>query len=167
MRELKKPILRFLLAAVALISAGCAAAPVALLPMAAPAMVSGASGGISYTFTNIATNVSNYPMEQVAEANLKALRKMGIEVMRVRKAEKQVKIKARTEGLYIYITVEYLTPVLTRLSVNARRGFIRKDKVTAFEIMLFTERFLHGAYPGWTELSSNEYGAHPLSALPS
>ncbi len=150
----KKWTLRILSICSIFMLSGCAAAPVALLPIAAPAVLAGASGGISYTFTNIAFKTTNHPMEQVAEASLKALRKMSIEVVSVKKKRHYVKISSRARGLAIYITVEYMTPALARLKVNAKRGLVLKDKGTAFEIVLLAERFLYKAEPVEPELAS-------------
>ena len=163
MGEFKKLILRFFILFAALAGAGCAAVPVAMLPVAAQGVMAGASGGISYSFTNVATTVSNYPMEQVAEANLKALRRMGIEITGKKKGGEWIEIKARTKRLYIYITVEYMTPTLTRLKVNAKKGLIVKDKGAAFEIVLLTERYLNRVVPVGPELAGNGRTAHPLS----
>lgn len=164
MSGLRKLIFRSMVLFAVLASAGCVAAPVALLPVAAPAVVAGASGGISYTFTNIATRTTNYPMEDVAEASLKALRKMGIEVLGSEKSDEQVYVRARTSKLYIYITVDYMTPVLTKLRVNVKKGLFFKDRETAFEIVLLTERFLQGASQSEPELSGNILSACPPGA---
>lgn len=130
----KRLISRFFILSAALIGAGCAAAPVAMLPVAAQGVMAGASGGISYTVTNVATMVSNYPMGQVAEANLKALRKMGIEVIGKKKGARRIEVKTRTSGLRIYITIEYMTPALTRLKVNAKKGLLLKDEVMSIGV---------------------------------
>ncbi len=143
-----KRLLPFLAAVLAALY-GCAAVPVALLPVAATGVVAGASGGISYTFTNIAYRTTNFPMGQVAEASLKALDKMGIEVLWTKKSEKEVEIKSRTDRLTIYVTVHRMTPVLSLLEVNAKTGLVFKDKGTAFEIVYLTASFLQGVEKGY------------------
>jgi len=161
MRKLVRKIAGCMIIAAALVSAGCAAAPVALMPVAAQGVVAGASGGISYSITNVATKVTNNPMEEVAEANLKALDKLGIEVVGKTGDERRIDIEARTERLRIYITVEYITPVLTRLKVNAKRGLITKDKDTAFMIVLFTDRYLYGLEQGPAGITHSKGGQAP------
>ncbi len=124
--------------------AGCAAAPVALLPIALPALIAGAGSGVSYTFTNIAYKTMTYPMEDVAVASVRAMDKMSMETVERRDEDSMIVIKTRTRKLTIYITVEAMTPTLTKIEVNAKKLLIFKDKTTAFEIILQTERFLLG-----------------------
>lgn len=132
-------------AALVFLLSGCAAAPVALLPAAVPALIAGAGGGITYTFTNIAYRTMTRPPEEIERAALRAMEKMSIRVERLRHREYDTEIRARTRQLKIIITLERMTPTLTRMKVNAKRGLIFKDKNTAFEIIYQTEFFLSGA----------------------
>lgn len=124
---------------------GCAAAPVALLPAAVPAIIAGAGGGITYTFTNIAYRTITRPPEEIERATLRAMEKMSIRVESLRRREYDTEIRARTRQLKIIVTLERMTPTLTRMKVNAKKGLIFKDKNTAFEIISQTEFFLTGA----------------------
>lgn len=124
--------------------AGCAA-PLTL-PAALPLLVSGAGGGISYTITNIVYKTFSHPIGNVKEANLKALEKMAMEVKGAKPDEKKVSIDAETNGLTIFITLEAITPKATRIIVNAQRNIFFKDKPTAYEIIVQTERYLEGYY---------------------
>jgi len=124
---------------------GCAAAPVALLPAAVPAIIAGAGGGITYTFTNIAYRTITRPPEEIERATLRAMEKMSIRVEKLRHKEYDTEIYARTRQLKIIVTLERMTPTLTRMKVNAKKGLIFKDKNTAFEIIYQTEFFLTGA----------------------
>lgn len=133
---------------------GCAAAPVALLPASMPALIAGAGGGISYTFTNIAYRIITKPPEEIEEAVLKAMDRMSIKVEKVSRGKHDIKIRANTRKLKIDINLERMTPTLTRMKVNAKRGLIFKDKNTAFEIIYQTESFLFRA--GETEQGSGE-----------
>ncbi|MBI2399920.1 MAG: hypothetical protein HYV23_02510 [Deltaproteobacteria bacterium] len=133
------------MAALAFLISGCAAAPVALLPAAVPAIIAGAGGGITYTFTNIAYRTITRPPEEIERAALKAMEKMSIRVENLRHKEYDTEIRARTRQLKIIITLERMTPTLTRMKVNAKKGLIFKDKNTAFEIIYQTEFFLSGA----------------------
>lgn len=131
--------------AFALLLSGCAAAPVALLPAAVPAIIAGAGGGITYTFTNIAYRTMTRPPEEIERATLKAMEKMSIRVELLRHREFDTEIFASTRQLKIQINLERMTPTLTRMKVNAKKGLIFKDKNTAFEIIYQTEYFLSGA----------------------
>ncbi|HEY4706029.1 MAG TPA: hypothetical protein VII64_01125 [Thermodesulfobacteriota bacterium] len=147
--------LRGLLLALAVsIVCGCAAPVVPLLPIALPAVIAGAGGGISYTVTNIAYRTMTNPVEEVERGALKAAREMSLKVIRVERKDLGVEIIARTRVHNISVTLERVTPTLTRMSVNAKRGFIFKDKTTAFEIIYQTELAIaeyaveRGAPPG-------------------
>lgn len=133
------------MAALAFFLSGCAAAPVALLPAAVPALIAGAGGGITYTFTNIAYRTMTRPPEEIERAALRAMEKMSIRVESLRHKKYDTEIRARTRQLKIIITLERMTPTLTRMKVNAKKGLIFKDKNTAFEIIYQTELFLSGA----------------------
>ncbi|MBI1910391.1 MAG: DUF3568 family protein [Deltaproteobacteria bacterium] len=122
---------------------GCAAAPVTLLPAALPAIITGAGGGISYTFTNVAYKVTTHPMEEVDQAMRLALDKMTVDIKKRKEKENQIKIKAKVRKLTIYITLDKMTDSLTRITVNAKRLFFLKDKNVAFEIIAQTEGFLY------------------------
>src|SRR3990172_2974061 len=143
-----------LLAGILFFAHGCAAPVVPLLPIPLPAVIAGAGGGISYTVTNIAYRTMTNPVEEVERGALKAAREMSLKVIRVERKDLGVEIIARTRVHNISVTLERVTPTLTRMSVNAKRGFIFKDKTTAFEIIYQTELAIaeyaveRGAPPG-------------------
>ncbi|MBI5642249.1 MAG: hypothetical protein HY954_02110 [Deltaproteobacteria bacterium] len=143
----KSRSLRVLAICLFLAASGCAAAPIAFLPIALPAIIAGAGGGISYTLTNIAFKTMTYPMDEVAIASVKALDKMSMETIRRKDKKYGMEIKTGTRKLTVYITLEEMTPTLTRMEVNAKKGLFFKDKTTAFEIIYQTERFLLGMGP--------------------
>lgn len=123
---------------------GCAAPVAPLLPVAFPALIAGAGGGISYTLTNIAYRTMARSVEEVEAAVLQAGSKMSLKVSGVRHKRHKTEIKASTRAHSIKITLERLTPTLTKISVNAKRGWVFKDKTTAFEIIYQTEVALLG-----------------------
>jgi len=129
--------------ALAGVLAGCGALPVTL-PLALPVLVSGAGGSVAYTVTNIAYKTFSYPIEEVKEATHMALEKMLIGEAGEEELEDGVKISATTKKLHIYIDLEKITPNTTKVSVNAKRGAVLKDKSTATEIISQIENFLEG-----------------------
>ncbi|MDO8425998.1 MAG: DUF3568 family protein [Deltaproteobacteria bacterium] len=141
-----RKLLTFLHVSVFLFLFGCAA-PVALLPVVLPGVIAGAGAGISYTFTNIAYKTLTYPIEEVDRANKDALERMSINAVNRKVKNDNIKIKAETRRLSVYITLESMTPTLTRIKVNAKRLLVFKDKTTAFEIIYQTERSLLGPIP--------------------
>lgn len=108
----------------------------------APIAISGAAGGVTYTVTNIAYKTLSYPLKDVEEALHKALEKMAIKEGKREAVDGNVRIMATTKKLTIYIDIEKVTPAATRLSVNAKQGAFLKDRATATEVIVQTEKGL-------------------------
>ncbi|MBI5586953.1 MAG: DUF3568 family protein [Deltaproteobacteria bacterium] len=114
-----------------------------LLPLAAsPIVVSGAGGGVAYTFTNIAYKTVSYPVKQVESSLRAAFKKMDIKETSEAASDGAVTIKAKTKKLDITIELEKVTPKTTRIKVDAKDGLFFKDKATATEIITQTEKAL-------------------------
>lgn len=141
----RRPVKNLLFFLAALLFSGCAAVPVAFLPAALPAIIAGAGSGVTYTFTNVAYRTLTYPVNKVEDANTEALDTMSIKITRVRHRKHYTKITAEARKMTIYIDLERMTPTLTRMKVNAKRGLIFKDKTTAFEIIYQTQLALADA----------------------
>ncbi len=116
---------------------GCA--EVGLIPAAA---VSGGAAGVNYSFTNNAYKTISHPLADVETALNKALRKMDIKEMRTKRGKEKVNISAVTEKLDISIDLEKITPTVTKIEVSVRKGVFLKDKSTATEIIVQTEKNL-------------------------
>jgi hypothetical protein len=110
--------------------------------IAVPAAVSGGAAGVNYTFTNIAYKTISHPIADVEAALYKALKKMDIKETKRKKEEGNVSISAVTSSLDIYIDLEKVTPTVTKIEVNAKKGVFFKDKATATEIIVQTEKRL-------------------------
>jgi len=108
----------------------------------ASVLIAGASGGVAYSLTNIAYKTIPYPIDQVDFANRLALMKMGIKYVEVIKTEDHARIFAETSELNIYIDLNKITPKSTKISVDARKNFLVKDKSTAEAIIDETEAML-------------------------
>ena len=112
-----------------------------VLPLA-PIAVSGAAGGVTYTMTNVAYKTLSHPLKDVEAALHKALMKMEIKEEKREAADGNVSITAATKRLAIYIDIEKITPRATRIKVNAKQGAVLKDRATATEIIVQTEKSL-------------------------
>ena len=106
------------------------------------AAVSSGAAGVNYSFTNIAYKTISYPVNDVEAALNKALKKMDIKETKVEKEEDKISIQAVTEKLDIYVDLEKITPTVTKIEVNAKKGLFIKDKATATEIIVQTEKNL-------------------------
>jgi hypothetical protein len=114
-----------------------------LLPLAAsPIVVSGAGGGVAYTMTNIAYKTMSFPGDKVESSLRGALKKMGIKEVGRTSSDGVVTVNAKTSKLTIEIELERITPKTTRIKVDAREGIFFKDKATATEIIVQTEKGL-------------------------
>ncbi|MCP3676993.1 MAG: DUF3568 family protein [Deltaproteobacteria bacterium] len=124
-----------------LLMAGCDTLPITVTALI-PSVLSGAGGGVAYTITNTVYKTFSYPTEEVEEAKRRALEKMGIEVVERKHKKYRINISAETKRLKIYISLESITPVTTKIKVNAKRMGILKDKSTATELIEQTGRFI-------------------------
>jgi hypothetical protein len=105
-------------------------------------LVTGASGGVAYTMTNVAYKTVVSPIDQVEFANRLALMKMRITYVERMETGNGVQIVAETSELNIYINLEEITPKTTKIGVDAEKNIILKDKATAVAIIEETEAML-------------------------
>ena len=122
----------YLISTVLLLSANCTAV-----------LLTGASGGVAYTFTNVAYKTVWYPISEVQYAIHRALDRMDIKELSVRKTESGVEIDAETVDLRIYIDLDRITDRTTKITVDARKSFVLKDKSTSAAIIDQTEIILN------------------------
>ena len=113
-----------------------------LLSGCATVLVTGASGGVAYTITNVAYKTIACPIDQVEFANRLALMKMRMKYVERMETENKVNIVAETSELNIYINLEKITPKTTKISVNAEKNIVMKDMATAVAIIEETEAML-------------------------
>jgi hypothetical protein len=97
--------------------------------------LTGAGVGVSYTLSNVAYRSFSSPVDQVHNATVDALKKMGIMITDDSTSEKGRTITAITNELDIVINIEKVTSKTTQVKVDARKSFILKDKATAAEII--------------------------------
>ncbi|MGE5173752.1 MAG: DUF3568 family protein [Betaproteobacteria bacterium] len=106
------------------------------------AAVSGGAAGVNYSVTNNAYKTISYPIADVETALNKALKKMDIKETELKREEDKVSISAVTDKLEISIDLEKVTPTVTKIEVSAKKEVILKDKSTATEIIVQTEKNL-------------------------
>ena len=115
----------------------------ALIGLAAvPAAVSSGAAGVTYTVTNNAYKTISSPLADVEAALNKALQKMDIKKTKRKAEEGKVSVTAVTGNLDIIIDLEKVTPTVTKIEVNAKKEALLKDKATATEIIVQTEKNL-------------------------
>lgn len=96
---------------------------------------SAAALGITYLSGNIADRTFTYERAQVWEATHVALDEMAITVVDKSQEESAWEIHAKTDELNIEITLDAVTPSMTKVVVNAARKSLLRDMATATEIV--------------------------------
>src|SRR5919107_2350572 len=130
----------FLLLMMSLISLnGCAAVGMTLFGVGA-GVATGTS--VSYTLDGIAYRTFTAPISQVEGATRTALDRMGIKIQATSKTEQGKAIKAMTNDREIEIELEMVSAKTTRIRTVAKQGIFFKDRATATEIIMQTEKVL-------------------------
>ena len=122
---------------------GCAA-PVALTLFGVGAGVTTGTA-VSYTLDGIAYRTFTAPLSQVEKATLLALNDMGMEIESAEKTDEGKAIRAKGIDRQIEIELEAVSSKTTRIRTVAKNGVFFKDRATATEIILQTERILSRA----------------------
>ena len=135
------------LLALALGTSGCVA-----LPALGAAAASGGAGGVvkagtDYTFGGAAVQTFSAPLNEVHDIALGTLQRLGVIVTEEEKTETGVAV-LRGEALKrtVSVTLEPVTPAMTRVSVAVRSGLAR-DQATATELLTQTARALERPAP--------------------
>jgi hypothetical protein len=120
-------------------SSGCAAVGMTLFGVGA-GVATGTS--VSYTLDGIAYRTFTAPISQVEGATRTALDRMGIKIQATSKTEQGKAIKAMSNDREIEIELQMVSAKTTRIRTVAKQGIFFKDRATATEIILQTERVL-------------------------
>jgi hypothetical protein len=116
---------------------GCAAVGMTLFGVGA-GVATGTS--VSYTLDGIAYRTFTAPISEVEGATRTALNRMGIKIQATSKTEQGKAIKAITNDREIEL--EMVSAKTTRIRTVAKQGIFFKDRATATEIIVQTERVL-------------------------
>jgi hypothetical protein len=118
---------------------GCAAVGLTLFGVGAGVTTGTA---VSYTLDGVAYRTFAAPLPEVEKATRTALYKMGIPVEATAKIEQGKSIKATTSDREIEIELEIVSSRTTRMRTVAKQGIFFKDRATATEIIIQTEKVL-------------------------
>lgn len=124
---------------------GCAAG---LTLFGAGAGVSGGSG-VSYTLDSIAYKTFTTPVEDLQGATVNTLKRMDITIKENKPSESGGgrRIKAVAGDRDIEIELDRLTTKVSRMRVNAKQGWLLRDRATATEIIVQTAQTLEDHPP--------------------
>jgi Protein of unknown function (DUF3568) len=118
---------------------GCAAVALTMLGVGA-GVATGTSVG--YTLDGYAYRTFTAPLPQVETATRAALNRMGIKIGATAKTEQGKAIAATGNEREIEVELEVISSNATRMRTVAKQGFFFKDRATATEIILQTEKIL-------------------------
>jgi hypothetical protein len=118
---------------------GCAAVGLTLFGVGA-GVATGTS--VSYTLDGVAYKTFTAPLPQVENATRTALDRMGIRIEATSSIEQGKAIKALTNDRDIEIELEMVSKKTTRIRSVAKQGIFFKDRATATEIIIQTEKAL-------------------------
>ena len=118
---------------------GCAAVGMTLFGVGA-----GVSTGtaVSYTLDGIAYRTFTASLPKVERATRTALGRMGIPPSTTSNTEQGKAIYAKTQDREIEIELEVVSSGTTRIRTVAKQGFFFRDRATAAEIIMQTEKAL-------------------------
>lgn len=91
--------------------------------------------GVNYYSNNVAERTFTAELPKVWDATLGALDEMAIPVVEKDRGDSQGEIQATTEELKIEIILSAVTPMTTRVKVNAAKPNLLRDLATATEIV--------------------------------
>jgi hypothetical protein len=134
----------FLLVGFILLNLNGCAAPLALTLFGVGAGVTTGTA-VSYTMDGIAYRTFTASLSQVERATLRALNDMGMEIEGTEKTNEGKAIKAKGLDRQIEIELQAISSKTTRIRTVAKEGIFFKDRATATEIILQTERILEKA----------------------
>ncbi len=122
-----------------MLSQGCAAVGLTFLGVGAG--ITGGTG-VSYTLDSIAYKTFTAPEEGLRAATLRTLKRMDMPVQEDEPTESGRKITAAAGDRTVQIELDRLTRATSRMRVNVKQGWFFRDRATAAEIILQTERSL-------------------------
>jgi len=120
---------------------GCAAMGLTLFGVGAGV---GTGTAVAYTLDGVAYRTVTAPLPKVETAALAALDRMGIKVESKGNTEQGRLITASGADRQIEVELEAVSPKTTRIRTVAKQGMFFKDRATATEIILQTEKILNG-----------------------
>ncbi len=116
-----------------LILTGCA--------IVAPIALTSTTMGVAYYYMNVSEKTCVYDLDTMNRASLVTLKRMGFKLGEQFKDEDgDRKILAETEELNVTVKLKKVTPKCTKIKVSAKKSVVMRDKATASEIILQTEK---------------------------
>ena len=129
----------FAVVSIAVGAQGCAAAGVALFGVGAGVST---GTGVSYTLDSIAYKTFTASERDLRAATLHSLKRMAIDVKEIQTTDAGTEIIAIAGDRTVDIELDRITARTSRMRVNVKRQWVLRDRATATEIILQTDRAL-------------------------
>lgn len=136
---LRRGVLGLLIVVGALSLQGCAAIGLTLI---GSGVGIGAGAGTGHAMDSIVYKTFTVPIDTLTKATVVTLNRMDIELVDTTPTEEGQTMKATAADRKIEIEFDRLTPKTTRMRVVAKRNWLIRDRATATEIILQTDRTL-------------------------
>ncbi len=107
----------------------------------------GASTGLSHTASSIGSRTFTANEQQVKQATLTALTRMGMKLDSASKGDSTETLRASLADRSVEVEVEILSESTTRITATAQRGLFVYDGATAREIIAQTELAMQDMAP--------------------
>lgn len=121
---------------------GCAGVGLALFGVGAG--ISGGTG-VNYTLDSVAYKTFAASEQELRAATLRTLKRMAMDVTENEATESGRQIMANAGDRTVDIELDRITAKTSRMRVNVKKGWILRDRATAGEIIVQTEKSLeHG-----------------------
>jgi hypothetical protein len=109
--------------------------------VAVPLALTSSSMGVAYYYMNVSEKTCVYDLDTMNKASVLTLKRMGFTLGEQSKDEDgDRKIKAQAEELDVTVKLKKVTPRCTKIKVTACKDLVIRDKATASEIILQTEK---------------------------
>ena len=118
---------------------GCAVLPIAAFSIVAG---TGASAGVGHTLDSITYKTFSVPLGGLSRATLMTLDRLDMPVMEVENTEEGQTITAQAGDRSVEIELDRLTTTASRMRVVVKKNILIRDRATATEIILQTDRTL-------------------------
>lgn len=106
----------------------------------APLALTSTSMGVAYYYLNVSEKTCVYDIDTMKKASVVTLRRMGFSVGEQKDGDGVRKIEANADDLRITVKLRKVTDRCTRIKVTAKKDVVLRDRATASEIILQTER---------------------------
>jgi len=126
--RVRKIFISLMLLGVLVLNNGC-------VTILAAGAITGAAQYVKYTVDSTAKKTFIGNLNRVTLASIKVLKKMRITINTVKKHETSAKIQAVANDLKIKISIHPITDITTKVSIDALKYAVLRDRATAAEII--------------------------------